>query len=387
MDSHQPYPPRGDAGTRRPTGPPWLTMLGVWAIVFLLVWSVLRPEPAPPTHDPDYEPRVVVPRGDLGGGEQETISVFHEVSPSVVYITSIERAQDFFGLNVFEIPSGTGSGFIYDRNGHIVTNYHVIEPGSRWRVTLADQSVWDAEPVGYEIDKDIAVLRINAPPERLRPIVIGSSADLQVGQKVLAIGNPFGFDQTLTVGVVSALGREIESRSGRKIRDVIQTDAAINPGNSGGPLLDSAGRLIGVNTQIASPSGANVGIGFAVPVDILNEIVPDLIKYGQWRRPGLGIIGWEDWRVRRVGLQGVLIRTVSEGGGAEQAGLRGTTLDRRGYVRQLGDLIIKINDVEIRNLIELKDALDLFAVGDEVSVTFVRDQRVQTVKVKLAYIN
>ena len=362
-------------------------MLGVWAIVFLLVWSVLRPEPAAPLHDSDYQPRVVVPRGDLGGGEQETISVFHEVSPSVVYITSIERARDFFGLNVFEIPSGTGSGFIYDRNGHIVTNYHVIEPGSRWQVTLADQSVWDAEPVGYEIDKDIAVLRINAPPERLRPIVIGSSADLQVGQKVLAIGNPFGFDQTLTVGVVSALGREIESRSGRKIRDVIQTDAAINPGNSGGPLLDSAGRLIGVNTQIASPSGASVGIGFAVPVNIVNEIVPDLIKYGQWRRPGLGIIGWEDWRVRRVGLQGVLIRTVTEGGGAEQAGLRGTTLDRRGYVRQLGDLIIKINDVEIRNLIELKDALDLFAVGDEVSVTFVRDQRAQAVKIKLAYIN
>ena len=370
----------------RPVRPGWLTMLGIWAVVFLLVWTYVRPTGPAPLHDPQAEARAVTPRNDLTTGERATITVFRDASPAVVYITSSELGRDFLGLNVFEIPRGTGSGFVYDRNGHIVTNFHVIQEGTRWKVTLADQSEWDARVVGYEADKDIAVLKIEAPPERLKPIDLGTSADLQVGQTVLAIGNPFGFDQTLTVGVVSALGREIQSVTGRKIRDVIQTDAAINPGNSGGPLLDSAGRLIGVNTQIASPSGASAGIGFAVPVDIVNKIVPDLIRHGRVIRPGLGVILFQDWQTRRLRLPGVLIDQVADDGGAAQAGLRGTVLDRRGYIRQLGDLIVKIDDTEIRGVNDLKDALEPHKAGDEVRVTLVREDEVRTVTVRLQYL-
>ncbi len=372
--------------THRPARPPWVTMFGVWAIVFLLVWLVIRPDRSSPLHDPDFEARPVTARGDLAAGERATIEVFRKASPSVVYITSSEYRRDIFSLNVFEIPRGTGSGFIYDRDGHIVTNFHVIQPGTHWKVMLADQSEWDARLVGYEADKDIAVLKIDMPPEQLKPIALGGSHDLQVGQSVLAIGNPFGFDQTLTVGVVSALGREIESITGRKIRDVIQTDAAINPGNSGGPLLDSAGRLIGVNTQIASPSGASAGIGFAVPVDTVNEIVPDLIRYGEVRRAGLGVVFFPDWRTRRLGIPGLLIDYVNDKGAAAEAGLRGTIVDER-RIRQIGDVITRINDLEVRTLNEVKDALESFNVGDEVRVTFIRDDRVRTVGVRLRYIN
>jgi S1-C subfamily serine protease len=362
-------------------------MAGVWAIVFLLVWSIVRPAQPTPLHDARSEPRPVTPRADLIPEEKATVEVFHEASPAVVYVTSSELGRDFFSFNVFEVPRGTGSGFVYNHDGHIVTAFHVIQDGTRWNVTLADESQWPARLVGYEADKDIAVLKIEAPSDRLKPINIGASHDLQVGQKVLAIGNPFGFDRTLTVGVVSALGREIQAVTGRKIRGVIQTDAAINPGNSGGPLLDAAGRLIGVNTQIASPSGASAGIGFAVPVDIVNEIVPDLIRYGRVLRPGLGVIPFEDRLARRAGIRGLLIDTVSENGGAAQAGLRGTIVDRRGYIRQLGDIIVKIDDQKVETLNELKDALESYKVGDEVQVTFIRDERAMTTKVKLQYIN
>lgn len=391
---------REDLETARPVGhfrarrqgPGWLTMLGIWAIVFLLVWALLRPEQASPLHDPSAQARDVVPRGNLADGEKATIDVFREASPSVVYITSTELASDFLGLSVFEVPRGTGSGFIYDRDGHIVTNYHVIQGGRRLRVTLADQSEWKARQVGIEADKDIAVLKIDAPPERLKPITLGTSRDLQVGQKVLAIGNPFGFDQTLTVGVISALGREIKSVTGRKIRSVIQTDAAINPGNSGGPLLDSAGRLIGVNTQIASPSGASAGIGFAVPVDIVNEIVPDIIRYGRVLKPGLGVTIFHSWQTRRVfdslGIRtGVLIDSVREGGGAAQAGLRGTIADRRGRIRRLGDVLVKVGDQGVHTLNDLKDALEPYKITDEVQVIFIRDEEVKTATVKLQYVD
>ncbi|MGB2986478.1 MAG: trypsin-like peptidase domain-containing protein [Phycisphaerae bacterium] len=371
----------------RRRGLSWLTMLGIWTVVFLLVWTLVRPEQPSALHNPNAEPRSVTPRGDLVPDEQATIEIFREASPSVVYITSSELGRDFFGFNVFEIPRGAGSGFIFDRDGHIVTNFHVIQGGTRWTVTLADESQWEARLVGFEADKDIAVLKIDAPPERLKPITVGASNDLRVGQKVLAIGNPFGFDQTLTVGVVSALGREIESVTGRKIRGVIQTDAAINPGSSGGPLLDSAGRLIGVNTQIASPSGANAGIGFAVPVDIVNEIVPDLIRYGRVLRPGLGVVLFQDWQTRRLGIRGLLIDAVREKSGAAQAGLRGTIVDGKGYIRQLGDIIVKINNQPVRTVNELKDALEPYKVGDEVQVTFVRDDEARVVTVKLEYIN
>ncbi len=364
-------------------------MLGVWAIVFLLVWSILRPGQSSPLHNPEFEARPIIPRSDLGPGEQATIRIFSEASPSVVYVTTTQLRRDFFGLNVFKIPAGSGSGFIYDRDGHIVTNFHVIEPaieGGFCKVLFADQSEWDAKLVGAEPDKDIAVLKIDAPPDRLKPITLGTSHDLQVGQAVLAIGNPFGFDRTLTVGVVSALGREIEAVTGRKIRDVIQTDAAINPGNSGGPLLDSAGRLIGINTQIATLSGASAGIGFAVPVDIVNEIVPDLIRYGHVRRPALGVKLVEDSLTRYLGLDGILIEDVYDDSGAAEAGLRGTIVQRR-RIRQLGDVIVKINETRVHTTNELKDALDLYRATGEVQVAFVREGHVHRAKVKLRYMD
>ncbi|MFN0196232.1 MAG: S1C family serine protease, partial [Planctomycetaceae bacterium] len=251
--------------TRRPPAPRagWLLMTGVWILVFLVAWNLLRQRGNGPVNNPDYVARAVVPRGDLTSDEQLTIDIFKEASPSVVYIISTEVLRDRFSLDVLQIPRGAGTGFIYDSEGHIVTNHHVVGAGRSWTVTLADHSRWDAEFVGAAPDKDLAVLKINAPAAQLKPLAVGVSKDLQVGQKVLAIGNPFGLDQSLTTGIVSALGREIRSMTDRAIEDVIQTDAAINPGNSGGPLLDSAGRLIGVNTQIASPSGASAGIGFA----------------------------------------------------------------------------------------------------------------------------
>ena len=224
---------------------------------------------------PHAIPRVAELRGSLTPEERSVTELFRDASPSVAYITSIGLQRDFFSFRAMEIPQGTGSGFIWDREGHIVTNFHVIRSARRAEVTLSDHSTWPAELVGYAPEKDLAVLKIDAPSELLRPLRLGTSNDLEVGQTVLAIGNPFGFDQTLTIGIISALGREIESATNIPIRNVIQTDAAINPGNSGGPLLDSAGRLIGVNTAIVSPSGAYAGLGFAIPSDTVNWVVAD----------------------------------------------------------------------------------------------------------------
>ncbi len=333
------------------------------------------------------DPRAVTPRGDLGADELATIEVFKQASPSVVYITSVELARNIFTWRPMEITRGTGSGFIYDDHGHIVTNFHVIEGADSFQVVLADQSRWEAERVGVAPAKDIAVLKINAPAQKLKPIPIGTSNDLQVGQKVLAIGRPFGFDHTLTTGVVSALGREIEAFGGRTIQDVIQTDAAINPGNSGGPLLDSAGRLIGVNTQIASPSGASAGIGFAVPVDTVNKIVPQLIRYGRVIRPGLGVEPWMDGAAGRLGVErGVVIKNVEEGSPAARAGLRGTVLVRDGRVlrlRQLGDVIVGVGKTPIANRNDLYNTLEKYKAGDEVVITYLRDGRQEQKTVKL----
>ncbi len=354
-------------------------MLGVWAMVFLFVWFMIVPTVSSPPHGGGYEAQALTPRGDLAADEQSTIDVFERVSPSVVFISSSELRRSIFNLNVFEIPRGSGSGFIYDREGHIVTNLHVIQEGSRVTVTLADHSEYPARVVGGTFDKDLAVLKIDAPPEKLVAIAMGASNNLRVGQKVLAIGNPFGLDQTLTTGVVSALGREIESISGRPIHDVIQTDAAINPGNSGGPLLDSAGRVIGVNTQIASPTGANTGIGFAVPADIVNRVVPQIIKYGRVIRPGLGIMPAADRIARQLGISsGVLVVEVSVGSGADRAGLRGTVVTRHGRIHQLGDIITHVDGEPIVDKNSLYDALEKHEVGDEVNITFIRgNQREQ----------
>jgi S1-C subfamily serine protease len=328
------------------------------------------------------EPRPVVERPPLNPDELALTELFQRNSPSVVYITSIAVRRDFFSLNVMEIPRGTGSGFVWDEHGHVVTNYHVVQGGDAFQVTLADQSTWSAVPIGGAPEKDLAVLRIESPPDTLRPIDIGTSSDLLVGQSVLAIGNPFGFDQTLTTGIISALGREIESMSGVPISDVIQTDAAINPGNSGGPLLDSSGRLIGVNTAIVSPSGGYAGIGFAIPVDTVNWVVPDLIAFGGIRRPTIGIELASDSISRRLGLEGVLVMGVVPGSGAEAAGLQPTVRDRRGRV-ELGDVIVAIDGKPVRSQSELRLRLEQRREGDEVEVKVQREGRDKTLKITL----
>jgi S1-C subfamily serine protease len=335
-------------------------------------------------HAPDAAPRTIEPRGDLAADEKATIDLFREASPSVVYITSLARAVDWRRLSVLEMPQGTGSGFVWNEEGYVVTNFHVIQQAESAEVRLADHSSWPARLVGYEADKDLAVLKIEAPAGRLKPLLVGSSRDLQVGQKVFAIGNPFGLDQTLTTGVISALGRQIPAVTGRQIRGVIQTDAAINPGNSGGPLLDSAGRLVGVNTAIYNAgSGASVGIGFAVPVDTVNEIVPQLIAHGRVVRPQLGIEMADDALVRRLGLRGVLVLDVVEGSGAEAAGLRGTARDRFGRLR-LGDLIVGVDGQPVNDLNDLKDRLEGRREGESVTLRLYRGEEEQDVRVRLS---
>lgn len=322
---------------------------------------------------PDVKPIPVTARGDLAADEQSTIALFRAASPAVVYITNIEVRRNIFSLNIQEIPKGTGSGFIWDKQGRIVTNYHVIESASRLEVTLADRSTWQATLVGVAPDKDLAVLQISAPAEKLTPLPLGESHTLQVGQKVFAIGNPFGLDQSLTSGIVSALGREIQSATSRTIQGVIQTDAAINPGNSGGPLLDSAGRLIGVNTAIYSPSGGSAGIGFAVPVDVVAKVIPEIIKYGRLIHPGLGISVADDQIAKRVGVTGVLIMNVQPGSSAEGAGLRGTR--RIGGEIVFGDVILAIDGNKVSTYDDLSNAMDRYKVGDTVTLTLEREGR------------
>ncbi len=317
--------------------------------------------------------------------ERNTISVFQEVAPSVVFITSKAVRQGFFFTDTYEVPAGSGSGFVWDNQGHIVTNYHVIESANTLTATLSDHSSYEAEVVGAEPSKDIAVLRIKVSSSKLKPVRVGSSTNLQVGQKVVAIGNPFGLDQTLTTGVVSALGREIKASNGRTIQDVIQTDAAINPGNSGGPLLDSRGQLIGINTAIISPSGSSAGIGFAVPVNTVNRIVPELIKYGRVSRPGLGIQVVSDAAARRAGISGVIIGDVQRGSAAAKAGLRGLQRNRFGEA-YVGDVIIGINDKPVRNFGELGDVLEQYKVGEVVTVKILRDGEQRSVRVQLQQI-
>ncbi|MBI4880315.1 MAG: trypsin-like peptidase domain-containing protein [Planctomycetes bacterium] len=271
-----------------------VTTLLIAILLGLLIGGYLLPRWNAWRAPVDAAPRPVTPRGDLAESEASTIELFREAGPSVVYITTLVRRSTslWFGATK-DVAAGEGSGIIWDGAGHILTNFHVVLPNGEQatgaKVTLYDKSTYDAVFVGASADHDLAVLRIDAPREKLKPVAIGTSRDLLVGQSVFAIGNPFGWDQTLTTGVVSATGRMITSISGREIKDVIQTDAAINPGNSGGPLLDSAGRLIGVNTAIDSPSGSSAGIGFAVPVDTVNQVVPQLIANGRIVRPQLGI--------------------------------------------------------------------------------------------------
>ena len=327
--------------------------------------------------------RAATVREGMTPEESHTIDLFEKAAPSVCYITTSVVRRDFWTRNVMEIPQGSGSGFVWDRNGHVITNYHVIQGASKAQVTLADRSTWDAELVGSAPEKDLAVLKIKAPNSKMVPIPVGTSEDLRVGQAVYAIGNPFGLDQTLTTGIVSALGREIQTESGFPVRDAIQTDAAINPGNSGGPLLDSSGRLIGVNTAIYSPSGASAGIGFSIPVAVVRWTVPELIKYGKIMRPTIGVELLETSDIKRNQLEGPLVMDVVKGGPAANAGLRPTRRDESGRI-VLGDIIMAMNNKRIATKEELILELENYQAGDEVTLTLLRDQREVKVKVRLA---
>jgi S1-C subfamily serine protease len=319
----------------------------------------------------------------LAIGERATIELFKTSSPSVVHITTSRVSRSVFQLDVQAIPQGSGTGFVWDAAGHIVTNYHVIKDADVAMVAFDDQNSYAASLVGTAPEKDLAVLKIEAPVAQLRPLKLGTSSDLQVGRTAFAIGNPFGLDQTLTTGVISALGREIKSLAGVPIKDVIQTDAAINPGNSGGPLLDRQGRLIGVNTAIYSPSGAYAGIGFAIPVDTVRWVVPHLIEHGRIIRPGIALTLASDAIAQRFNLApGVLVLDLPEDGLGARAGLRPTRRTRRGEII-LGDIITAIDDTPVRSTGELMLAFEKYQAGDVVNVTVIRDGRTMTLKIQL----
>ncbi len=322
----------------------------------------------------------------LSKEELATIDVFENARRSVVYITNTALRRDFWSLNTFEVPQGSGSGFIWDEQGHIVTNFHVIYKADSIQVIMDDQSIHEAKVIGVDPDHDLAVLQVRKRKKPFVPISRGNSADLRVGQRVLAIGNPFGLDHTLTTGVVSALGRTIKSVNNRTIERVIQTDAAINPGNSGGPLLDSVGRLIGVNTQIISPSGAFAGIGFAVPVNTINRIVPQLITFGKVIRPGLGVTLIPDSIVERWGIKGLVIARVEPGGPASRAGLQSAREIRGGRIR-LGDIITKVDGKPVKILDDLATILDRHKVGDRVTIHIRRQGKEKNVSLRLQAID
>lgn len=355
----------------RPAGTNWPLVVFLIMIAGLVWWLV--DGKIFKLHNPRAAPHAITPRGDLSQDEKATIELFRQSSPSVVHITTMTAQRDIFNLNVVEVPKGTGSGFVWGDGGYIVTNFHVVQNARSAKVTLADNSDWDGELVGVAPDQDLAVLKINAPKDRLPALLVGTSADLQVGQKVFAIGNPFGLDHTLTTGVISGLGREIPSVTDRTIQGVIQTDAAINPGNSGGPLLDSAGRLIGVTSAIYSNSGSYAGIGLAIPVDTVNRIVPQLIREGRVTRPGLGIRTLADRVARQYDLKGVLVMDFTPGSEAEKAGMKSTTENPRTGDVSLGDQIIAVNGNAIRDSQDLFTVLEKFKIGEKVKVTVLRN--------------
>jgi S1-C subfamily serine protease len=319
----------------------------------------------------------------LTDDERNNISVFRDASPSVVYVTNTQLRRRRFSYNVMEIPAGSGTGFIWDESGLIVTNFHVIYGANTISITLQSGKTYEATVVGTAPEKDIALLQIEAPDETLVAIPRGDSSNLAVGRKVLAIGNPFELDTTLTVGVVSALGREIKSMDNRTIKNVIQTDAAINPGNSGGPLLDSQGQLVGVNTSIISPSGGNAGIGFAIPVNTVKLIVPQLLQHGRLYRPVLGIEPLPAAWARNARVNGVAVMTVQKGLPADKAGMVGIREDRFGKLH-IGDIIVAINDEPVTNEDSLLSQLEQYRPGDEVEVTTLRNDEIHQYRITLA---
>ena len=394
MEGIMQYDPRYEDPYTPPPRRSYTNLPLLLAVLVVAVLSVLlfRVRPGS-SYDPDAVPRTVAPRGGLMELERTAVDLVREVSPSVVSITTLDVRSDLFHLNTFEIPSGMGSGFIWDEEGHVITNFHVIADAVQKelviRVTLSDHSEWDARIVGYAAETDVAVLHIDAPAAKLRPIPVGSSEDLQVGQLVFAIGNPFGLDHTLTMGVVSALDREIKSVVGTRIRNVIQTDAAINPGNSGGPLLDSAGRLIGINTAITSPTRSSAGIGFAVPVDAVNKVVPWILRHGTVLRAGLGITLVDEKLKQRYlayleNTDGAMVGEVLSGSAAEAAGLRSAHRALwHGRHVVTADLIVGVDDIKINTADDLVEALSRYKVGDVVKLTVSREGQVYETEAKL----
>lgn len=331
-------------------------------------------------------PRTVEARGNLSESELATIALFERVSPSVVQVV-VTPSSGAFSLDQDLPPEqstpgrlGTGTGFIWDGAGHVVTNAHVAGNSRQVAIRLASGEILRADVVGTAPNYDLAVVRISTRGELPPPVAIGASADLKVGQAAFAIGNPFGLDQSLTTGIISALKRRMPTASGREITNVIQTDAAINPGNSGGPLLDSAGRVIGVNTAIISPSGTSAGIGFAIPIDVVNRVVPELIRTGRVPTPGIGIVAASEEIAARTGTQGVIIVRTMPNSPADQAGLRG--IDPR--TGQLGDVIVAAEGKPVRRLTDLTDLLEQKGVGAQVELTVLRDGSRQTLSVKVA---
>lgn len=314
--------------------------------------------------------------------EQNTVDIFDNAGPGTVFVTQNQIVRDRYTMRATEVPSGSGSGFIWDTDGHIITNYHVIDGSSHLTVTLYNQKTYPAKLVGGEPKKDIAVLKIDAPADELTPIPRPDDTyELAVGQKAIAIGNPFGLDHTITTGIISAMGRDQLGYGGVTIRDMIQTDASINPGNSGGPLLDSSGQLIGMNTMIFSKSGASAGIGFAVPFSTIKRVVPQIIRTGKAQQIGLGISILPDAIARRNGIQGVIVRQVANNSPAARAGLRGVEQNYRGTY--IGDVIVGIDDKKVTNYDTLYNALDTHQPGDTIQVKIRREGKIISLPVEL----
>lgn len=360
----------------------WIVLIAVFATV----WACLAKSPSklnPAQAQNNVQKNVLK---NLLPDEQNSIKIYQDVAPAVVNVSNVRNVKSgfFFDMDEQQVPAGSGTGFVWNEDGYIVTNYHVVANGDKFYITFQnDNTRYEASIQGVEPSKDTAVLKLGKKrPKKLTPVLVGSSEDLMVGQKAVAIGNPFGFDHTMTVGSISALGRQIDGVGGVKINEMIQTDASINPGNSGGPLLNSRGHLIGMNTLIVSRSGSSAGLGFAVPVDSIKRIVPEIIEHGKVIRPGLGFVPLEERYKEYFGIKkGMVIKSVLKDGGAEKAGLQGITQDRRGYY--LGDIILSVDGKPVNNLDEIYHLLENYKVGNTVEVEYLRDEKKRKTKVTL----
>ena len=380
-----------------------LSAVLIMGLVFLACADSSRERPAPAAARPEAAldaggSAASAPLGEAGQtvpgrpkklteDEQNTIDIVKKTKNSVVFITNMQYVSDFFFQSDQPVARGSGSGFVWDNEGHIVTNFHVIEDGDKFMVSLPNQKQVEAKLIGREPAKDIAVLRLQETIADLQPVQIGTSKDLEVGQKAIAIGNPFGFDHTVTKGIVSALGRSMPGAGGVTIRDMIQTDASINPGNSGGPLLDSAGLLIGMNTMIISPSGTSSGVGFAVPVDMIKKIVPEIIQFGKVTHPGIGGIRFvPDEYAQRTGVAGAIILDVPRSSQAYELGLRG--LGRDAFGRYLiRDIVTAVDSTKIKSYDDLFTALDNYKIGNTVKLTIERNGKSREIQIQLVGID